>query len=126
MESTGEWLALAGDEPGDPFDRLERFLAHRGFRVAARASAPPVAEGVVADVSLGYRLATTLPGVREPQPPEPCPLPALACRIRPARPPAPLTQPRTAEIGAFRATWTARQHRDAVSAAREAIGRGDV
>ena len=27
---------------------------------------------------------SALPGVTEPQPPEPCPLPALACRVRPA------------------------------------------
>ena len=58
--------------------RIERFLAGHGFGGAD----PPA--GMLADLYLGYGLAACIAGVHEPQPPEPCPLPLAACRVRPA------------------------------------------
>jgi para-aminobenzoate synthetase component I len=103
---------------GDPFGQIERFLAGHGFGTTD----PPA--GLLADLYLGYRLAASLAGVHVPGPPEPCPLPVAACRVRPANEPAPAA-------GAFRAgpfapTWSAAEHREAVALVRAAIGRGDV
>ena len=64
----------------DPFGLLERFLAGHGFAVSPGVE--PAGDGRVADLFLGYGLAVGLAGVREPQPPEPCPLPLLWCRVR--------------------------------------------
>jgi para-aminobenzoate synthetase component 1 len=103
---------------GDPFARIERFLAGHGFGGAD----PPA--GMVADLYLGYGLAASIAGVHEAGPPEPCPLPLAACRIRPAD-----EQPATAgafRAGAFVPTWTAAEHAAAVDRVRAAIGRGDV
>ena len=86
---------------GDPFARLEEFLAaHRGSPV---------------DVYLGYGLAS-------PEPADPCRLPLLACRAGP--------QPRRRAgafwVGAWERTWSEHDHAAAIAQAREAIGRGDV
>ena len=107
---------------GDPFERIERFLRDRGFGTAS----PPA--GVVADLYLGYGLAASLAGVHERQPPEPCPLPLAACRVRQL---ASAHGANRRAAGAFTAgrlaaTWTPAEHAAAVTAAREAIGRGDV
>jgi para-aminobenzoate synthetase component 1 len=111
---------------GDPFERIERFLRDRGF---GTANAP---QGVVADLYLGYGLAASLAGVHEPQPPEPCPLPLAACRIRQLASGASANRRAgdatigALEIGRFAATWTPAEHAAAVEAMRAAIGRGDV
>jgi para-aminobenzoate synthetase component 1 len=119
---------LTFDEPSaaDPFDELEAFLAENGFAVRAGADRARAPRDVVADVYLGYGLAVTLPGVREAQPAEPCPLPLLAAHIRPATADDGQRRARTFRVGRFSPTWSADDHRAAVSAAREAIGRGDV
>ena len=108
---------------GDPFGLLELFLAERGFAVAAGAKA--AAGGRTAELFLGYGLAACLAGVRRPQPPEPCPLPLLWCRVRSSadRPPPPAGGCR---IGAWRRTWEAARYAAAVGAVRAAIARGDV
>ena len=64
-------------EAGGAFERLEEYL-ERGFWGR---------DGVVADLYLGYGLSERAPARRAaPPPPEPCPLPLLACRSgRPAR-----------------------------------------
>jgi para-aminobenzoate synthetase component I len=103
---------------GDPLGRIERFLADHRFGAAD----PPV--GMVADLYLGYGLAAGLPGVREPQPPEPCPLPLAACRVRPAG--ATAAAPGRFRAGPFVPTWSAAEHAAAVERVREAIARGDV
>jgi para-aminobenzoate synthetase component 1 len=103
---------------GDPFGQVERFLRDRGF------GSPDPPAGVVADLYLGYGLAACLAGVHEPQPPEPCPLPLLACRIRPAC--APTTGGGGFRLGRFEPTWTAAEHEATVERVRAAIGRGDV
>ena len=101
---------MVSSAAGDPFARIERFLAGHGFGGAD----PPA--GMVADLYLGYGLAASIAGVHEAGPPEPCPLPLAACRIRPAG-----EQPATA--GTFRAgdfvpTWTAADHAAAVEQVR--------
>jgi hypothetical protein len=79
---TDRWLVLDAVR-GDAFDRLDAFLAAHGFGVWSEPFVP-AADGLVADLYLGYALAATLAGVRQPQPPEPCRLPALACHVRSA------------------------------------------
>src|SRR6478736_6256356 len=120
---TDQWLLLDSAE-GDPFGRLDEFLASHGFGVWSEPFVP-AADGLVADLYLGYRLAGALSGVTEPQPPEPCRLPALACRVRPAEGQR-RAVPGRFTVGRFAPTWTAAQHRAAVEAVREAIARGDV
>jgi para-aminobenzoate synthetase component 1 len=120
---TDQWLLLDSAH-GDPFGQLDEFLAWHGLGVWSEPFVP-AADGLVADLYLGYGLAAALPGVNEPMPPEPCPLPALACHVRSA------SGGREAvagdfRIGRFQPTWAARQHREAVAAVREAIARGDV
>jgi para-aminobenzoate synthetase component I len=99
---------LPGAEP-DPFERLEAFLAENS--------------GQPADLYLGYGLAAHLAGVHGPQPPDPCPLPALACRLGPAEPDV---EPEPFSVGEWRPTWTAAEHAAAVEEVRRAIARGDV
>ncbi len=103
---------------GDPFARIERFLAGHGF------GTPDPPAGMLADLYLGYGLAASLAGVHVPQPPEPCPLPVAACRVRPADGPAPAAG--SFQTGAFVPTWTPDEHGDAIERVRAAIGRGDV
>jgi para-aminobenzoate synthetase component I len=82
------------------------------------------AEGVVADVYLGYGLSDALRRRPEPAPPEPCPLPAAAVRVRPAN--AALPEGNRFSVGDWEQTWSATEHAAAVEAVREAIARGDV
>ncbi len=82
------------------------------------------AEGVVADVYLGYGLSGSLRRGWKPSPPEPCPLPPAALRIRPQD-----ESPAAAGsfgIGEWEQTWSPTEHAAAVDAVREAIARGDV
>ncbi len=120
---TERWLLLDGSED-DPFGLLDAFLAEHGFGVWNEPFVP-AADGLVADLHIGYRLAASLPGVAVPQPPEPCPLPALACHVRPAEGDRRGVPGRFA-VGAFDRTWTEAEHRRAVCAVREAIAGGDV
>jgi para-aminobenzoate synthetase component I len=99
------------------FEALETYLAGRGFFAADE-------RGVVADVYLGYGLSRTLRRTATPDLPEPCPLPLLACRIRPQDEPVP---PAAAfEIGDWEATWTEAEYRSAIEAVRASIAAGDV
>ena len=118
-----QWLVM-DDVAGDPFAQLEDFLTRHGFGVWDEPFVP-AADGLVADLFLGYRLASALPGVTEPQPPEPCPLPALACRVRPAEGSA-ARCPAGSRWAGSRPRGRPPQHRAAVEAVREAIARGDV
>jgi para-aminobenzoate synthetase component 1 len=118
-----DWLLLERAEP-EAFDRLDEFLARHGFGVWSEPFVP-AADGLVADLYLGYELAATLAGVREPMPPEPCQLPALACRVRSASGGREAVAQRFS-VGRFQPTWTPAEHGAAVSAVREAIARGDV
>lgn len=82
------------------------------------------AEGLVADVYFGYRLSDPLRRTATPAPPEPCPLPAAALRIRRATD-ADEVDGRF-RIGAWERSWTDAGYADAVEAVRSAIAAGDV
>ena len=57
---TGGWSSTRST--GDPFGLLDEFLAGHGFGVWSEPFVP-AADGLVADLYLGYRLAAALPGV---------------------------------------------------------------
>jgi para-aminobenzoate synthetase component 1 len=104
-------------EPGGAFEAIEAWLRDRGFFV-------PGAERLAADVFLGYGLSQVIRRGAAPAPPEPCPLPLAACRLR-----APGAEPPAAcdfRIGRWTPTWSASEYRAAVGRVREAIARGDV
>jgi para-aminobenzoate synthetase component 1 len=99
------------------FEALEAYLRDAGFD-------GPRAEGLVADVYLGYGLSAALRRRGGPPPAEPCALPLLACRVRreDERPP-PAGRCR---IGEWERSWTDAGYAAAIEAVREAIARGDV
>lgn len=84
----------------------------------------PGADGLVADVYLGYRLSGALRRTADADPPEPCALPAAALRIR--RSDEELAPPGRFRVGRWERTWAEHEHRAAIAAVREAIARGDV
>ncbi len=96
-------------EPEGALEALERWLAAE------------LRDGLVADVFLGYRLAETLRRTSSPAPPEPCPLPAVAARVRRERAPG-----GPFRIGEWASTWSDDGHAAAVGEVRAAIARGDV
>jgi para-aminobenzoate synthetase component 1 len=99
------------------FEKLETYLRADGFFGGG-------AEGVVADVYLGYGLSQAIRRGSAPPPPEPCALPLLACRVRAEdelEPPA-----SQLEIGEWETTWDEAEYVEAVEAVRAAIERGDV
>jgi para-aminobenzoate synthetase component 1 len=107
---------LEQHEATGAFRELERYLEDERF--AERV-------GVVADLYLGYGLSAALRREATAAPPEPCPLPLLACRIRPSTPSD------TLSLGGFRLggwerSWTDAGYAAAIDAARVAIARGDV
>jgi para-aminobenzoate synthetase component I len=99
------------------FNALEAHLRDAGFFGGS-------ARDVCADVYLGYRCSDGLRRFPLPAPPEPCALPAAACRIR-AADDAPRT-PRGFSTGDWTATWRDEDYAAAVEAVKAAIGRGDV
>jgi para-aminobenzoate synthetase component I len=85
------------------------------------------AEGLVADVYLGYGLSASIRRGPAPAPPEPCPLPSAAVRIRPASEPCPSLQHSVAwQIGDWERSWSDGEYAAAVEAVRSAIAAGDV
>jgi para-aminobenzoate synthetase component I len=106
---------LALYEPDNAFAALETFLEHELWG----------REGLVADLYLGYGLAQTLRRTSVPPPPEPCPLPLLACRIRRGSDPTTFGQG-SYRIGEWRQTWSDAGYAAAIEAVRAAIARGDV
>jgi para-aminobenzoate synthetase component 1 len=99
---------------------LESVLRAEGFFEAG-------ADGLVADVYLGYGLSSTIRRSTAPPPPEPCPLPPAAVRIRPAKEPIPaLQQTVTWRVERWERSWSDGEYAAAVEAVREAIAAGDV
>ena len=99
-------------EPAGAFERLEEYLAEE------------LREGLVADVFIAYGLSEALRRTPWPSPPEPCPLPVLAARIRPC---VESTQAGPAfRAGEWEPSWSAEEHAAAVEEVRAAIARGDV
>jgi para-aminobenzoate synthetase component I len=104
------------DELGS-LQKVEQVLRTEGFFQGGAA-------GLVADVYLGYGLSRALRRTDAPDPPEPCPLPTAAVRIRPAAEP-----PRAAgvfEVGEWERSWDDETYGAAVEAVRAAIAAGDV
>jgi para-aminobenzoate synthetase component I len=82
------------------------------------------AEGVVADLYLGYGLSRPLRRAPWPDPAEPCRLPLAACRIRPS-------EATPFGVGGFRVgewerTWDDAGYSSAIEAVRQAIAEGSV
>ena len=85
------------------------------------------ADGLVADVYLGYGLSAAIRRDRTPPPPEPCPLPAAAVRFRPADEPCPASQQTvTWSVGQWARSWSDAEYVAAVESVRDAIAVGDV
>jgi para-aminobenzoate synthetase component 1 len=99
------------------FAAVERYLRDAGFFGGS-------ARGLVADVFLGYGLATTIRRTAVPDPPEPCPLPLAACRIR--RLDEPASDASAFRIGEWTRTWGDPDYASAIAAVRQAIAAGDV
>jgi para-aminobenzoate synthetase component I len=82
------------------------------------------ADGLAADLYLGYRLSDSLRRTDAPAPPEPCPLPAAAVQVRQ------VTDCYKAgerfRIGAWERSWTEAEYGQAVEAVRAAIAAGNV
>jgi para-aminobenzoate synthetase component I len=95
------------------FERLEEYL--EGFWGNERT---------VADLYLGYGLSAPLRRHDLPAPPEPCPLPLLACRTRPVDDGA--AQPGCYEVGVWERTWDDDGYANAIGEVRTAIARGDL
>jgi para-aminobenzoate synthetase component 1 len=100
-------------DPEGAFERLEAYLDGEGFW----------GSDAVADVYLGYRLSDQLRRRGASAPPEPCPLPALACAIRCE--PSPVAEPFRV-TGAWERSWDDESYAAAIEAARAAIRQGDV
>jgi para-aminobenzoate synthetase component I len=96
---------------------VERELRREGFFEGG-------ADGLVADLYLGYGLSRALRRTAVPDPPEPCPLPAAAVRIRAVDEPSPAGGP--FEIGRWERTWDEAAYGAAVESVRDAIAAGDV
>jgi para-aminobenzoate synthetase component 1 len=102
------------------FARIESWLRHRGFFA-------PGGEKLVADLYLGYGLSQTIRRTTSPEPPEPCPLPLVACSVRSGRHDVRNgNEPGDLEIGPWQRTWSERDHAAAVEAVRAAIAAGNV
>jgi para-aminobenzoate synthetase component 1 len=107
-------------EPEGAFGRLEEWLREQGFF-------RPGGEQLAADLYLGYGLSEALRRNASSPPPEPCPLPLAACRVRACVRASEVAQShRGFVVGAWDATWAEDEYADAVEHVREAIARGDV
>jgi para-aminobenzoate synthetase component I len=102
-------------DPAGAFGVLDEYLAGQGFWGR---------DGVVADLYLGYGLSASMRRTAAAPPPEPCPLPLLACRIRPAV--VPVAKPGGYRLGEWEASWDDDGYAAAIEAVRAAIARGDV
>jgi para-aminobenzoate synthetase component 1 len=101
-------------DPDGAFEELETYLEGLWGR-----------DGLVADLYLGYGLSAAIRRDDTPAPPEPCPLPLLACRMRPE---SGLQRVSTVgyEVGEWERSWDDDGYADAIEAVRGAIARGDV
>ena len=103
--------------PEGAFAAIEDYLRSAGFFGGE-------AEDVVADLYLGYGLSAALRREAFPDPPEPCPLPVAACRVRQDVEPALI--PADFRIGEWHRTWDENAYAGAVEGVKAAIERGDV
>ena len=104
----------------DSLPQVEQALRAEGFFAGG-------ADGLVADVFLGYALSDPLRRSVLPAPPEPCPLPRAAVRLRPRDEPGPSSrQTGTWSVGDWDRSWTDAEYAGAVEAVRDAIACGAV
>jgi para-aminobenzoate synthetase component 1 len=96
---------------------IEDYLRDEGFFGGHRRE-------LVADLFLGYGLSTGLRRTEQPAPPEPCPLPFAACRIRRLDKDRPAAGP--FGVGTWERTWSDEDYAEAIAAVREAIAEGTV
>jgi para-aminobenzoate synthetase component 1 len=82
------------------------------------------AAGLVADVYLGYGLSEALRRGGDPAPPEPCPLPLAAARIR--RQDEPARAGGGFSVGEWERSWSEEGYSAAIESVRGAIAAGDV
>jgi para-aminobenzoate synthetase component 1 len=101
----------------DSIREVEAALREDGFFASG-------ADGLVADVYLGYALSEELRRDSSAPPPEPCPLPRAAVHVRPEGKRPPPAGDFT--IGAWEPTWPERGYAEAIESVREAIAAGDV
>jgi para-aminobenzoate synthetase component 1 len=109
-------------DPEGAFERIEEWLAARGFFAAG-------GEELTADLYLGYGLSQALRRDASPPPGEPCAaLPLAACRlVRDERSNGQAPQCHKGfSVGDWAQTWDASAYCAAIDAVREAIARGDV
>ncbi len=103
------------------FAVLEEWLRAQGFFA-------PGGEDLTADLYLGYGLSEVIRRDASPLPPEPCPLPLAACRVRGGAGRSELVAQshKGFVVGAWDATWAADEYEVVVESVRDAIARGDV
>jgi para-aminobenzoate synthetase component 1 len=82
------------------------------------------AEGVVADVYLGYKLSNGSRRLPEPPPPEPCRLPLAAVHVRQAT--DCYKRPGSFRVGEWERSWTDAHYAGAVETVRDEIAEGNV
>ena len=104
---------------------LELYEAEGALEALEQYLAEELRDGLVADVYLGYGLAETLRREPWPSPPEPCPLPLVAARIRPSYESNTVLQA-PFWVGEWEQTWAPEDYAAAVDEVRAAIARGDV
>jgi para-aminobenzoate synthetase component 1 len=102
-------------EPNGAFARLESYLEDRLFQ----------REDLVADLYLGYGLSETLRRSPSAAPPEPCPVPLVACRVRQGSEPTARRQ-EPYRIGEWQTSWSDDGYATAIEEVKAAIARGDV
>ena len=112
------WFVLEIWHPDEQaFWRLEEYLHDRGFFRRSE-------QHQVADIFLGYGLSGVLRRTGAPDPPEPCPLPLLACCVRGVHQDVP--DGGEFSIGEWRSGWSEGEYAAAVEGVRAAIACGDV
>ena len=104
--------------PAGAFERIEAYLRERGFFA-------PGGEALEAELYLGYGLSEPLRRTAMPAPPEPCPLPLAAVRVREEKRLV-SQQHKVPEIGSWKRSWADADYAEAVEKVRDAIARGDV
>jgi para-aminobenzoate synthetase component 1 len=103
-------------QPEGAFDTLEVYLDAEGFWQR---------EDVVADLFLAYGLSASIRRGGSPGPPEPCPLPLLACAIRDAEALQP-RRPGAYELGEWERSWDDEAYAGAIEEVRAEIEQGQV
>jgi para-aminobenzoate synthetase component I len=105
---------------------MDQFGSAAGVEAALRGAGffEGGAQGLVADVYLGYALSGSLRRTATPDPPDPCPLPRAAAEIR--RVTDCYKVGGAFRVGSWERTWTDTEYASAVETVRVAIAAGDV